>query len=194
VLKISRILRDYREAGSVNSLLALWGFVDETTFLTKAGHVGVVYRVRGIDAEGLTHSQRAAMVHRFEAALRLLDDHCRVYQYLLKRTTDPIVSAPCAQPVANEAIQERAAYLNGRRSDLYELGLYLVVVYEVQLAPAPVRNCGICGARRRPRSAAGCLPARHSRSSKRNSIAPLRRFIIRRRRSRCRWATSAFSA
>ncbi len=130
MLKISRILRDYREAGSVNSLLALWGFVDETTFLTKAGHVGVVYRVRGIDYEGLTHSQRAAMVHRFEAALRLLDDHCRVYQYLLKRTTDPIVSAPCAQPVANEAIQERAAYLNGRRSDLYELGVYLVVVYE----------------------------------------------------------------
>ena len=25
-------------------LLALWGFVDDTTFLTKAGHVGVVYR------------------------------------------------------------------------------------------------------------------------------------------------------
>ena len=130
MLKVSRILQDYREAGSVNSLLALWGFVDETTFLTKAGHVGVVYRVKGIDCEGLTHGQRTAMTHRFEAALRLLDDHCRVYQYLLKRTIDPIVSAPCVQPVANEAIQERAAYLNGRRAELYELALYLVVLYE----------------------------------------------------------------
>lgn len=130
MLRIARILRDYREAGSVNGLLALWGFVDETTFLTKAGHVGVVYRVRGVDYEGLTHGQRAAMVHRFEAALRLLDDRCRVYQYLLKRTIDPIVAAPCAQPVANEAIQERAAYLNSRRSDLYELALYMVVLYE----------------------------------------------------------------
>lgn len=128
MLKVSRILQDYREAGSVNSLLALWGFVDETTFLTKAGHVGVVYRVKGIDCEGLTHGQRTAMTHRFEAALRLLDDHCRVYQYLLKRTIDPIVSAPCVQPVANEAIQERAAYLNGRRAELYELALYLVVL------------------------------------------------------------------
>lgn len=109
MVRIARILRDYREAGSVNGLLALWGFVDETTFLTKAGHVGVVYRVRGVDYEGLTHGQRAAMVHRFEAALRLLDERCRVYQYLLKRTIDPIVAAPCAQPVANEAIQERAA-------------------------------------------------------------------------------------
>src|SRR6266550_953816 len=63
------ILRDYREAGSVNGLLALWGFVDDTTFLTKAGHVGVVYRVRGVDYEGLSHGQRQTLAHRFEAAL-----------------------------------------------------------------------------------------------------------------------------
>ena len=37
MVSVSRILKDYREAGSVNSLIALWGFVDETTFLTKAG-------------------------------------------------------------------------------------------------------------------------------------------------------------
>ena len=43
--RIGRILHDYRDAGSVNGLLALWGFVDDTTFLTKAGHVGVVYRL-----------------------------------------------------------------------------------------------------------------------------------------------------
>ncbi len=49
MVSVGRILRDYRDAGSVNGLLALWGFVDDTTFLTKAGHVGVVYRVRGVD-------------------------------------------------------------------------------------------------------------------------------------------------
>ena len=91
MVSVGRILRDYRDAGSVNGLLALWGFVDDTTFLTKAGHVGVVYRLRGVDYEGLTTPQRQALVHRFEAALRLLDEHCRVYQYLLKRTVDPFV-------------------------------------------------------------------------------------------------------
>ncbi len=40
MMPIGRILRDYQDAGSVNSLLALWGFVDDTTFLTKAGDVG----------------------------------------------------------------------------------------------------------------------------------------------------------
>ena len=38
MVRLGRILRDYHDAGSVNSLLALWGFVDDTTFLTKAGH------------------------------------------------------------------------------------------------------------------------------------------------------------
>jgi type IV secretory pathway VirB4 component len=109
VVRIARILRDYREAGSVNGLLALWGFVDDTTFLTKAGHVGVVYCVRGVDYEGLSHAQRQTLGHRFEAALRLLDEHCRVYQYLVKRTIAPIVAASCEQPVAHEAIQLRAA-------------------------------------------------------------------------------------
>ena len=74
MVRIARLLRDYRDAGSLNGLLALWGFVDDTTFLTKAGHVGVVYRLRGIDGEGLTHAQRRALVHRLEAALRLLDE------------------------------------------------------------------------------------------------------------------------
>ena len=85
MVRIARILRDYREAGSVNGLLALWGFVDDTTFLTKAGHVGVVYRIRGVDYEGLSHAQRETLAHRFGAALRLLDEQCRVYEYLVKR-------------------------------------------------------------------------------------------------------------
>ena len=130
MVRLGRILRDYQDAGSVNGLLALWGFVDETTFLTKAGHVGVVYRIRGVDYEGLSHPQRQSLAHRFEAGLRLLDEHCRVYQYLLKRTVAPFVAGTCDQPIANEAIQRRAAYLNDRRHDLYDLSLYLVILYE----------------------------------------------------------------
>ena len=49
MVKLTRVFRDYREAGAINGLLALWGFVDGPIFLTKAGHVGLVYRVQGID-------------------------------------------------------------------------------------------------------------------------------------------------
>lgn len=128
--RIRDITREYREAGAVNRLLALWGFVDGGTFLTKAGHIGIVYRVKGIDAEALTHAQRQAFTHRIEAALRALDEHCRVYQYLVKRTTGPFVSPSCAQRVAHEAIQRRTGYLNNRRSELYDLASYVVLLYE----------------------------------------------------------------
>jgi type IV secretion/conjugal transfer VirB4 family ATPase len=130
MLTMRRILRDYAEAGSVNSLLALWGFVDDHTFLTKAGHVGLVYRLAGVDYECLDQTERREIVHRFEAALRLLDDSCRLYQYLCKRRIDPIEADPCRQPIAHKAIQDRVAYLNGRRGELYELELYVVLVYE----------------------------------------------------------------
>src|SRR5436309_1895280 len=108
MLKVRRILRDYQDAGSVNGLLALWGFVDEQTFLTKAGYVGLVYRLAGADYECLDQTRRRDIVHRFEAALRLLDESCRVYQYLCKRRIEPIASAPCGQRLAHEAIQRRA--------------------------------------------------------------------------------------
>src|SRR5712691_1724151 len=130
MLTMRRILRDYDEAGSVNSLLALWGFVDTHTFLTKAGHVGLVYRLAGVDYECLDQTQRRDIVHRFEAALRLLDDSCRLYQYVCKRRIDPIAAAACRQPIAHNAIQGRVQYLNGRRGELYELELYLVLMYE----------------------------------------------------------------
>lgn len=133
-MRVPRLLRDYREAGAVNSLLALWGFVDDETFLTKSGHVGVVYAVRGADAEALPHPQRKTLTHRFEAALRLLDERCRVYEYLIKRVAPPFASAPCSQPVANEAMQRRVAYLNGRLDTLSQIELFMVLLLESPIA------------------------------------------------------------
>jgi type IV secretion system protein VirB4 len=130
VLTLARIIRDYEDAGSVNGLLAPWGFIDDQTFLTKAGHVGLVFRLTGVDYECLDVATRRDIVHGFEAALRVLDEHCRVYQYLCKRRIAPIDAAVCADPVANDAIQRRATYLNERRHELYEIDLYLVLVYE----------------------------------------------------------------
>lgn len=130
MVRLARVLRDYREAGHLNGLLALWGFVGDATFLTKAGHVGVVYRVRGVDTEGLTHEQRRALVHQVEAALRALDESCRLSQYVLKRTLAPLPTPVCAHPVAQRAVARRIADLNARRETLYDLALYFVLLHE----------------------------------------------------------------
>ncbi len=130
MVKLSRIVKDYREAGSVNNLIALWGFLDDTTFLTKGGAVGQVYQLRGLDFECLDHEERRAITLRFEQALRQLDEAFRVYQYLVKRPATPMATARHPHPIVDEALQRRAAYLQARADRLFELDLYLVVVYD----------------------------------------------------------------
>ena len=130
MLKLRRILRDYKEADSLNSLLAPWAFVDDQTFLPKAGPVGLAYRLAGADYECLEHAQRRDIVHRFEAALRLFDEQFRVYQYLCKRRIKPIEAARCTNRLVDEAVQRHVRHLNGRSGELYELQLFAVVLYE----------------------------------------------------------------
>ena len=153
MLNVKRILRDYNSAGSVNALIALWGFVDEHTFLTKAGYVGSVYRLRGVDYECLDLDARRAVVHGFEAALRVLDERCRVYQYLSKRRIRPFTTPVCEQPVATAAMERRTAYLNERRHELYEIELYLVLLYEGGRS-VPDTSTRLRGLLRSPRRAA----------------------------------------
>lgn len=130
MMRLDRILRDYADAGAINAQIALWGFVDEQTFLTKAGHVGLVYRLRGPDVEGYTHEQRRSIVHQMESALRLLDTRCRLYQYVLKQRVAPFVAEPCERPIAREACVRRADFLNAHRDRLFTLDHFLVLMYE----------------------------------------------------------------
>jgi type IV secretion/conjugal transfer VirB4 family ATPase len=130
MVKIARVLKDYREAGSLNALIALWGFVDDAAFLTKSGAVGLVFRLTGVDYECLDHAERHAIARRFEQALRQLDESFRVYQYVLKRPAAPAAAVPHANATVNEALQRRAAYLAGKADALFELELTLVVLCE----------------------------------------------------------------
>jgi len=53
MLRLARTLNRYREAGSLNERINLFGFIDDHTFLTKSGDVGVVLAVGGVDYESL---------------------------------------------------------------------------------------------------------------------------------------------
>jgi type IV secretion/conjugal transfer VirB4 family ATPase len=130
MVPIKRILRDHQQAGSLNGLVAVWGFVDDHTFLTKAGALGVVYRLHARDAECLDHHERRAVAERFEQALKYLDDTYRVYQYCLKRPIAPIVPRHHSHPMVDEALRRRAADLTLGRDQLFEFELYLVVLRE----------------------------------------------------------------
>jgi hypothetical protein len=118
MVKFSRILKDYNDAGSLSDLIALWGFINtglprrsqessdavfltkaglprrrqertDAVFLTKAGALGVGYRLNPPDSECLDTATRSTMTARVV----------------------PQIATAHANPVLQAAFEERAAFL-----------------------------------------------------------------------------------
>jgi type IV secretion/conjugal transfer VirB4 family ATPase len=130
MLRLANILKPYREAGSLNEQINLFGFVDDHTFLTKSGDVGVVLAVRGVDYECLDPNGIDNCTKRLDAAFKLLDDRCRIYQFLFKRNAPEIPHQVYPNPVVSAAIENRISYLKGKADSLYALTIYFVVLFE----------------------------------------------------------------
>jgi len=130
MIRAGQIAKDFLEAGAMSELIGLFGFVDEHTFLTKSGDLGVVFRVPGVDAECLDHAERNQIARRFEGAARALDERFRVYQYLLKRDHAIIPRQHYDNAVVEQAISNRITFLKGKSDDLYALEIFFVLMCE----------------------------------------------------------------
>lgn len=137
MINVRRHLDEFADVGAMNEWINLLAWIDDTTYLTKTGGVGVVYQLTGVDHEGLDSRAQEAIVHRFMSALRPLDERFRVWQYLCKSLLDRFAAPACTNPVAAQILQHRADYLNARDEPLYVLDQYLVVELD---GPAPRRT------------------------------------------------------
>ncbi len=111
MVSLSRILKDFREAGTVSGLIAVWGFIHDAVFLTKAGAVGIACRLSPPDSECLDAETRLANTARVAQVIRQLDEEFRLYIYLLKRPVTPPPPESHPNPAVRAALEERAAYL-----------------------------------------------------------------------------------
>jgi type IV secretion system protein VirB4 len=128
VLNLKRIFRNYDEAGSLNALVNLFGFVGPKTFLTKTGEVGTILEIKGVDYECLEQGVIDGLTKRLESALRLFDETFRVYQLLFKQNREKIPHAFCGKPVVDCAIRDRIAYFAGKADSLFSISIYFVVL------------------------------------------------------------------
>src|SRR5436305_5643365 len=130
MLRLSKIVKSYKETGALNEHVAIFGFLDEQVFLTKGGDVGVVLRVEGVDYECLDHKQTDSLTKRLESALRLLGPQYRVYQILFKSSGETIPHIGYENPVVKQAVDERIEYFERKAGELYSLRIYYVILYE----------------------------------------------------------------
>ena len=140
MIPMAHIRRAYRQTGAFNTLINLYGFIDDQTFLTKSGELGVVLAVEGVDDECLDEDERDRVARRFESALRVFDDHTRLLQYVIKRPRIPDGPTPHADPRVEALLVRRQRFLADRNGDLYTFVIYWVVL------AAPTRHAQMWGA------------------------------------------------
>src|ERR1043166_931375 len=104
-------LRPYNESGAFNSLVNVHWFPTANSFCTKAGGVGAVARIRGVDAECLGLEQLSTATAAIRSAQWALDQGFTIRQYLLKR--ERLGSPPPAygNAVVDRAVRNRFQYL-----------------------------------------------------------------------------------
>ncbi|MGB7170343.1 MAG: hypothetical protein WBD32_15150 [Acidobacteriaceae bacterium] len=108
----------------------LYGFWDEHCFLTKSGDLGAALRIGGIDYESLDHAGRDYAVKRLEAALRSLDDRCRLYQILFKRNRPAVPHAEYDNALVRAAVEQRSAFLASKADRLYSIEIFWIVMVD----------------------------------------------------------------
>jgi len=130
MVRIDKVIRPWRDADSLNSHINLYGFWNETTFLTKSGDLGMVLSVPGVDYESLDHAGQEYAVKRMESALKSFGPGFRVYQYLFKSNRPEIPFASYDDPVVQAAIDQRRRFFEAKRDRLYQIEIFYCILLE----------------------------------------------------------------
>lgn len=130
MVKVDSITKDWKEAGSFAAQINLYGFWNEHAFLTKSGDLGAVLKIGGIDYESLDHVGRDYAVKRLEAAMRSLDDQCRLYQILSKHNRPTIPHVAYENPLIRATVEQRAAFLESKADRLYDIEINWVLMID----------------------------------------------------------------
>ena len=130
MLRLDKVIKPWKEAAALNDHINLYGFWNETAFLTKSGDVGMVLRVSGVDYESLDHAEQEYAVKRLEAALKAFGPGFHVYQYLFKQNRPEIPFAHYDDPIIEAAIDQRRQFFEAKRDRLYQVEIFYCVVLE----------------------------------------------------------------
>jgi type IV secretion system protein VirB4 len=110
MLRLDKVIKPWKESAALNDHINLYGFWNETAFLTKSGDIGMILSVPGVDYESLDRSQQEYAVKRLEAALKAFGPGFHVYQYLFKSNRPDIPFATYDDPIVETAIDQRRKF------------------------------------------------------------------------------------
>jgi len=130
MLRVDKVIKPWKESACLNDHINLYGFWNETAFLTKSGDVGIVLSVSGVDYESLDRSEQEYAVKRLEAALKAFGPGFHVYQYLFKSNRPDIPFAKFDDPIVAAAIEQRRKFFEAKRDHLYQVEIFYCILLE----------------------------------------------------------------
>ena len=130
MLRLDKVIKPWKEAAALCDHINLYGFWNETAFLTKSGDLGMVLSVAGVDYESLDHAEQEYAVKRLEAALKSFGPGFHVYQYLFKSNRPEIPFADYENPLVQESVDYRRRFFEEKADRLYEIEIYYCVLLE----------------------------------------------------------------
>jgi type IV secretion/conjugal transfer VirB4 family ATPase len=130
MLRVDKVIKPWKDSACLNDHINLYGFWNETAFLTKSGDVGMVLSVPGVDYESLDRSEQEYAVKRLEAALKAFGPGFHVYQYLFKSNRPDIPFAKYEDPIVEAAIEQRRTFFEAKRDHLYQVEIFYCILLE----------------------------------------------------------------
>ncbi|MFZ0360731.1 MAG: hypothetical protein WAL58_09870, partial [Terriglobales bacterium] len=130
MLRLDKVIKPWKNSACLNDHINLYGFWNETAFLTKSGDVGMVLGVPGVDYESLDRSEQEYAVKRLEAALKAFGSGFHVYQYLFKSNRPDIPFAKYDDPIVAAAIEQRRKFFEAKRDHLYQVEIFYCILLE----------------------------------------------------------------
>ena len=92
MLRLDKVIKPWKESAALCDHINLYGFWNETAFLTKSGDLGMVLSVAGVDYESLDHAEQ-------EYAVKRLGGCTEVIRPRLPRLPIPVQIKPARDPV-----------------------------------------------------------------------------------------------
>jgi type IV secretion system protein VirB4 len=139
MLRLDKVIKPWKEAAALSDHINLYGFWNETAFLTKSGDLGMVLSVTGVDYESLDHAGQEYAVKRLEAALKAFGPGFHVYQHLFKSNRPEIPFANYDSPVVQEAVDYRRQFFEEKANSLYQIEIYYCILLEGSRSKTGVR-------------------------------------------------------
>ncbi len=139
MFRLDKVIKPWKDSAALNDHINLYGFWNETVFITKSGDLGMVLQVSGVDYESLDRAAQEYATKRLEAALKAFGPGFHVYQYLFKSNRPDIPFAHYDDPVVEAAIEQRRRFFEAKRKDLYQIEIFYAIVLEGSRSKTGIR-------------------------------------------------------